>query len=267
MFSQTPTGTAAIDRTLALFEILVREGGTRPLSTIAAELRLPPSTAHRMAAVLVRRGLIAPSRRGHYSAGLTLTDLASRCEPHRILAETARPLLRRLARQTGATAHLGVWDGDMVTYLVKEADRPSALFTREGGQLEAYCSAIGKVLLANLDSDRQHAYLAAGPFVALTEHTVIDPDRIKTMLCRIAAQGYAVDQQEIADDLSCIALPIRGAGGRIVAAVSLSQLGASETFTEPSIPLQHCVNKITARLGGPKLCLPEAPTPEKVEPV
>jgi DNA-binding IclR family transcriptional regulator len=247
----TPTGTAAIDRTLALFENLVLEGGTRSLGVIAEELALPSSTAHRMAALLVRRGLIAPVGRGYYVAGLALSELAALSDPHKILETTARPLLRRLARQTGATAHLGVWDGDMVTYLVKESGCRDTLFTREGGQLEAYCSAIGKVLLANLAPDRQDAYLAAGPFVALTDRTVVEPERIEAMLRQVAAQGYAVDQQEIADDLDCIALPIHGVRGQVVAAVSLSQLGATKMFLAPPLPLRLCAVKISARLGAP----------------
>lgn len=243
------TGTAAIDRTLALFEALVRDAGARPLSAIAGELRLPPSTAHRMAALLVRRGLIAPARRGHYMAGLVLADLAGRSEPHRIVADAARPILRRLARQTGATAHLGVWDGDMVTYLVKEAGQRNALFTQEGGQLEAYCSAIGKILLAHLGPEKQDAYLSAGPFVPLTARTVTDPVLIRATLVRVAAQGYAIDEQEIADDLFCVALPVCAPNGAIVAAISLSRtgVGVGEVVILPT--LKDCAAAIEQRLG------------------
>lgn len=244
-----PPGTAAIDRTLALFEALVRDAGARPLSALAAELGLPPSTAYRMAALLARRGLIAPARRGHYAAGLTLADLGARTDPNRILAEAARPLLRRLARANRAIAHLGVWDGDMVTYLVKESGAGATLFSREGGQLEAYCSAIGKVLLAHLEPAKRDTYLAAGPFVALTEHTVTDPERIRAMLGDVIQDGFAVDAEEIANGLFCIALPVRDAGGRVVAAVSLSRSDAVAGISEPPADLQGCVFAIERRLG------------------
>jgi IclR family acetate operon transcriptional repressor len=247
---QRSSGTAAIDRTLALFEALVRDDGERPLSAIAAELGLPPSTAYRMAALLVRRGLIAPSRRGHYRAGLTLIGLGTRSTPNRIIAEAARPLLRQLARALGATAHLGVWDGDMVTYLVKESGGRAELFTREGGQLEAYCSAIGKILLAGLDAERRQAYLAAGPFIALTERTVTDPDYIGAALEQVSASGFALDEEEIADGLFCIALPIRDGEGRTVAAISLSRSDGRAGFAEPPEALSRCAAAITARIGG-----------------
>jgi DNA-binding IclR family transcriptional regulator len=244
-----PSGVAAIDRTLALLEALVRDGGATPLTAIASGLGLPFSTAHRMAALLVRRGLIARTRRGHYAAGLTLVDLGARRHPHQILAETARPLIRRVARETRAIAHLGILDGDMVTYLVKEGSRGAALFTREGGQLEAYCSAIGKVLLAHLDPHPRETYLASGPFVALTDRTVTDPGRIRAMLRHVAHKGFARDEQEIADGLFCIALPVREARGRVVAAVSLSWHAAASGFPKPPPALRACADALGARIG------------------
>jgi len=242
-------GTAAIGRTLDLFEALVHNGGARPLSAIAMDIGLPSSTAYRMAALLVRRGLIAPARRGHYRAGLTLIDLAAGNDPNATLADAARPLLRRLARKTRATAHLGVWGDDMVTYLVKESGHGAKLFTREGGQLEAYCSAIGKVLLAHMDAVKQEAYLAAGPFVALTAQTVVEPERIRAVLQRAKLDGYATDDEEIADGLFCIALPLQRDDGRVLAAISLSMAGSRDHLKRPPPELVSCAKAIQARLG------------------
>jgi DNA-binding IclR family transcriptional regulator len=245
-----PTGTAAINRTLALFEALVRNGGHRPLSAIALELDLPPSTAHRMVALLVSRGLIAPARRGHYMAGLALAELGRRSDPNHILGEAARPLLRRLARAARTTAHLGVWDGDMVTYLVKESGGGSKLFTEEGGQLEAYCSAIGKVLLAHLEADQRETYLAAGPFIALTDRTVTNPDHIREILSQVTDNGFARDDQEIADGLFCVAVPIHDPSGSVIAAISLSHSDTMSAIVEPPPELRDCAAALEKRLGG-----------------
>lgn len=242
-------GIATADRTLALLTALVRDGGASPLRMIAAELGLPSSTVHRMASLLIQRGLIVRVGRGQYGPGLALVDLAASADSARILTEAARPLLSRLARRSGATAHLGVWDHDMVTYLVKEEGRNSGLFTQEGGQLEAYCSAIGKVLLAHLDPDGQEAYLAAGPFIALTERTVIRPDRIRRMIAVVKTAGYAVDVQEIAEDLCCMAVPVRRWDGGVVAAISLSWMGREKPPLRPPPELQDCADAISTRLG------------------
>ncbi len=246
-------GTAASDRMLDLLEALLEgdEGGS--LRAVAATLGLPSSTAHRMAAALGRRGFIAPAHRGHYVAGLRLANLVTRSDPHHTLAAVSRAALRRLATESGATTHLGIWDGEMVTYIVKEVGRGATLFTSEGGQLEAYCSAIGKVLLANLEPAKRDAYLSAGPFVALTDRTKIDPAQIEAELDAVARRGFALDQQEIAQDLFCIALPVHNASGTVVAAVSLSQTRPAAPLAEPTPALRRCVATIEQRLGVGKL--------------
>jgi IclR family transcriptional regulator, acetate operon repressor len=94
-----------------------------------------------------------------------------------------------------------------------------------GMQLEAYCSGIGKVLLAHLPKAACEDYLAAGPFVALTSRTIVDPDLLRAELANVRHQGFAVDNHEVAEDLRCIAVPLRRPDGEVVAAVSVSQLG------------------------------------------
>ena len=111
----------------------------------------------------------------------------------------------------------------MVSYIVKEGDPDATLFTREAMQLEAYCSAVGKLLLAQLSDERLSEYLATAPFVALTPYTITEPDEIRRHLVEIRSAGFAVDDREVADDLVCIAVPVRLASDEVVAAISCSR--------------------------------------------
>ncbi len=242
-------GTLASDRAIDLLISLARDGARSSLGIHAATLNLPISTAHRMVAMLVRRGLLAPVGRGRYLAGLELSNMAIYADRHMILAAVSRPLLKRLARDTGATAHLGIWDGDMVTYLVKESATGSHIFTREGGQLEGYCSAIGKLLLAYLSPDRLDDYLASDPFVALTVHTLTKPSQISSAVVDAAKKGFAVDRQEIALGLFCIAVPVCRANGEVVAAISLSGLPETVSTNGPPEQLRRCAEIINKKLG------------------
>ena len=81
----------------------------------------------------------------------------------------------------------------MVTYRIKTGQGAGNLFTRVGMQLEAYCSGIGKMLLAHLPEEQQRAYLAGGPFPALTAKTITQPEALAQELERIRAQGFALD--------------------------------------------------------------------------
>ena len=239
----------AIDRLLRLLDSLVRDEARTPLNVHADRLGLPTSTAYRMVQMLRSHGLVAPAQRGHYMAGLALSKLARQSAPSAILAASARPLLRRLARDCRATAHLGVMDGDMITYIVKEHGGGTPLFTQEGGQLEAYCSAIGRVLLANLPRAEREAYLAASPFVALTRRTVIDPKHIHRLLAKARRQDFAVDDREIADDLVCYAVPVR-IGEQVVAAISLSMTHPGLEMQPALDALHACAARLLSRLAS-----------------
>ncbi len=243
------TESGAIDRALALLAALLADNGERPLSAVAGELGLPLSTAHRLAAALVRHGLLIRVGQGRYAASTGLNQLGAAGRSHALLARVARPALRRLARTTGLVVHLGVMRGDMVTYLVKEPiDFP--LFTREGMELEAYCSGIGKLLLAYLPGEVLDQYLANGPFVALTPATIIVPEAIRDHLVQVRKQDFATDAEEVVEGLGCTAVPIRDVGGEVIAALSASA-SPPRPVTAPVLRrLRRCASEIERALAG-----------------
>ncbi len=170
MIDSAQTGTAAIRRAFTLLRAIAADCSV-PLSQHASRLNIPSSSAYRIAAELREQGLIMPAERGCYAPAPGLLTLATGTDPQKAMVAVARPLLRRLARRMKATVHLGVFEDDMITYLIKEHGGGNDLFTREGSQLEAYISAIGKVLLASLEDAQREAYLAGGPFPKMTART------------------------------------------------------------------------------------------------
>lgn len=241
---------AAIDRTLLLLSSLVRDGGAHGFAWHAEQLGLPLSTAYRLVGTLRRHGLLTPGTRGRFWPGPAFAEMARTADPVAALAGIARPFIRRLARRRRAIVHLGVWGGDMVTYVVKESGVDVPLFTREGGQQEGYCSAVGRVLLAHLPEAEREAYLGAGPFVALTRRTMTEPDALRALLTEVTRSGHAVDDREIADDLVCVAVPVFGPDGQVVAALSLSrQVGDSAPRRHPLDALRDCADAIGEALA------------------
>lgn len=108
----------------------------------------------------------------------------------------------------------------MMTYLLKEGDHHGAVISKPNMQLEAYCSGLGKALLAHLPREELDAYIATAPFVALTPRTIISADALRAELARVRNRGFALDRAEMFDGFICIAAPIR-VDGRVVAAISL----------------------------------------------
>ncbi len=215
-------GSTSTGRALALLSAIVADGGQSALSEIAARTGIPRASAHRAVQAMERAGYLIRSRRGYYHAGPELAALGPMLDPARIAAGVARPVLAQLAHRYGCLAHCGIFEQDMVTYLLKEGARKDALFTREAMQLEAYCSGLGKVLLAALDDEALESYLANGPFVSLTERTIVEPDALRREIAGVRERGHAIDNCEASDELYCLAVPLLDAEGRTLAAISLS---------------------------------------------
>lgn len=240
-------GAQSVSRAIDLFEALVLDAGRRPARDICAALDLAPSTGRRLITLLVERGLITRIGRGRYAGGGKLLDLAAMIIPHTHVIEAARPRLARLAATYGGTAHLGLLEHDMVTYLVKTGE--DELFTRESGQLEAYCTGVGKALLMQLPEDRIASYLH-GDFIRLTAQTITEPCTLRDEIERSRSRGYAVDDREMADDLACVAVPLSAPGGENFA-ISISGDPARFGGTEVerwAKKLTACARDIAARL-------------------
>lgn len=250
-----PYGTESLDRAVQLLQAIVGDRGKTPLLKLAAELGLPGSSARRMAALLMTRGLLVRVKPGHFSAGPAFLAAP---EPRFIIADVARPALRRLARAIGATVHLGLFEDEMITYIAKVRGGGPEVLTREGMQLEAYCSAIGRVLLSMQSQEMIQGYLSSAPFVALTGNTETDPERIRERLEAARSDGFAVEHEEIMEGLHCTAVPIPSRGnlpsGIGSLAISVARIRATPmnpaTIAADRQRLKVCAAEIAASLEG-----------------
>ena len=223
---------SSFGRAMELLQLVVRDGGRHKVTHLAQDLEIPNATLYRLLATLTDQGLLQQSRRGHHVAGAQLLSLTPFLQPSRIAAELARESLAKLAANCRAIVHMGTLEDDMVTYLVKEGASNDQLFTREDMQLEAYCTGVGKVLLAVLPVKKREQYLANGPFVALTDNTTIDAATLREELACVTKQGFAVDNREISPDLYCLAVPVPSNDTAIALGISVSRLGEEVDHTQ-----------------------------------
>jgi len=211
-----------VDRALRLLEAIISDRGSSSISSIAARMQMPSATAYRLSGALVERGYIVRVGAGRYFPGSVILAAGAERDPRATLKCAAKPCLDWLARRVRAAAHLGVFEGGMVSYLVKSGSSRSARFTREGTQLDAYCSALGKVLLAHLPASERNAYLAGGPFPKLTNQTITNPKELSVHLRQVRRKSYAIDDREFAEEVMCIAVPVRDRNSRVYAALSIT---------------------------------------------
>ncbi|WP_245676314.1 IclR family transcriptional regulator [Nocardia niwae] len=214
---------AAVDKAVSL---LVALGDHRPSGTGVSELArrtgLSKSTAFRVLGVLERNAVVERVGTG-YRLGTTMRHLGRAGQPAEYdhLRDLLLPFLADLYEMSHHTVHLGVLSGTEVVYLAKlYGHRSIPAPSRIGGRLPAHLTAIGKVLLA-YDPEAARA-AAARPLVAATPHSITDPGILTSQLAEIRRTGLSFDRQESRLGLSCVAAPVLGRNGTVVAAFSVS---------------------------------------------
>ena len=212
---QASTVVGRLEAILASFD-----GGDHALglSEISHRVGLPKSTVHRLANQLCAVGWLERNS-GGYRVGLRLLELGSVALQRTGLRETAFRHLHSLALRTGLVVHLGILDHGEVVYLDRVTTTRVTLPTRVGGREPAYCTALGKVMLAFAEPASQASALAG--MQRRTEFTVVEPRAIQAALDSARQTGIAYDREEAYKGLGCVASPIR-CGGRVIGAVSVT---------------------------------------------
>jgi DNA-binding IclR family transcriptional regulator len=188
------------------------------LSEISHRVGLPKSTVHRLANQLCAVGWLERNS-GGYRVGLKLLELGSVALQRTGLRETAFKHLHSLALRTGLVVHLGILDHGEVVYLDRVTTTRVTLPTRVGGREPAYCTALGKVMLAFADPASQASALTG--MQRRTESTIIEPRAMQATLDSARRTGIAYDREEAYRGLGCVASPIRS-GDRVIGAVSVT---------------------------------------------
>ncbi len=179
---------------------------------------LPKSTVHRMVDQLVAIGWIEREVSG-YRIGMRLFEIGGLASRRSRLSDLAYPHLHALSVATGLAVQMAILDGSDVVYLERIPTKGLRLPTRQGGRQPAYCTALGKAMLA-FDDDAAAGVLAQ-ELHARTSRTLTTARDLEIELERIAETGLAFDHQESYEGLACVAAPVRGSG-RAIAAVSVT---------------------------------------------
>jgi IclR family transcriptional regulator, pca regulon regulatory protein len=203
----------------------------RPLiggSELSRELDLSRSTAHRYVATLAKLGYLQQdpdSRR--YRLGPKVLDLGFSAINSMDLREISAPHLRLLSDETGCTVNLAILDGTDVVYIdrcrtARPHQREIDLNLHVGARLPAYCTAMGKAILAFIPDGRLEEIIERIDFAPRGPNTLTDPMAFREELRKIRAAGIAVNDEELAYGLRSIAAPISNRSGEVVAALNLA---------------------------------------------
>lgn len=179
--------------------------------------------AHRLMKTLEDIGAVVRDGRGCYRPGMVLATLSKDVAIGDLIRATSEKALSALAADLKGVVHVGVLEDNMVTYTAKFGESPKvAIPSRVGAQQEAYCSALGKVLLAGLSPLELEDFLYDGDFVALTPQTITTIGSLRSEIGEVRGRGYALDNKEVFETICCIGVPVRDLNGDIAAAISFA---------------------------------------------
>lgn len=255
---QTPRYSQSLERGLALLACFTPAQPSMRLADIADKLGLSRSTTHRYATTLVALGFLEQSPSRRYRLGLRAIDLGMTALNSTGLREYAHPYLEELRKRSSYTVNLAVLDGteilcvDRVRSFRREQSKID-LDLRPGSRLPAYCTAMGKLLLANLPEREQSELLAELKLTKRGPNTLTGRKALREELDEVRAAGFAVNDEELAPELYAIAAPVRNEAREVIAAVNLtahaSTILLSELVNTLSPQLLSTAERISARLG------------------
>ena len=254
--------SVSLERGLA---ILSAFSGSRPVLGIADLARaagLTKSTTHRYVATLVHLEYLQQDpETKKYHLGPRVVDLGFAAIDSMDLTRVAAPLLQALADETGHTASMALCDGPDVVYVDRRRSgrrrTPWALDLnlQIGSRLPAYCTALGKAMLAHKDPATLRDILDRTDMARRGPNTLTNREQLMAALARVRQTGVAVNNEELTPGLRSFAAPVRDRTGEVVAAVNVavhqsvapSSADALAARLEP--PLRRTAAEISRRLG------------------
>lgn len=201
----------------------------------------PKATLYRLVQTLTNQGMLAyDSDTQTYSLGVRLVRLAHTAWRQASLAPVARPHIEALSRKVGETVHLAQLDHGQVLYVDKRNPaNPVEMFSEAGKVGPAYCTGVGKAMLAYLDDKTLGPVISQQSFHRFTDATIASADDLRAELADIRAQGYGFDREEHEPGIICVALPVLSRGGRVLGGLSVTTSTARKQLSdlEAMVPL------------------------------
>ena len=217
-------GARTLERGLAILDILAETMRPMGVTELAEHLDLDKSTVHRLLTTLVRRGYARQvSHTRNYALGAQTLVLYDAFQAHLDLQEICRPLLREMTDTTGETSHLAVLSGSNIVFVDWIAS-PQVMGVRTvvGRSEPAWCTALGKAILAALPRDERETALQDTDFKAYTDRTPVARKAVEADLKLSANRGWALDNEEFLLGVRCIASAVFDRTGYPVAAMGIS---------------------------------------------
>lgn len=227
-----PNFMTSLGRGLAVIEAFSEQQRHLTIAQISQITGIPRASVRRCLHTLRMLGYVEAE--GHsYSLRPRILTLGHAYLSSTPLVGLAQSVLDRVSSAVHESSSLAILDGDEILYLARSAaSRVMSVALNAGTRLPAYCTSMGRVLLAALPEPELEAYLARVELKPLTEHTVTSADRLREIIQGVRRAGYAAVDQELEIGLRSIAVPVHDRSGAVVATINIGMHASRGTIAQ-----------------------------------
>jgi DNA-binding IclR family transcriptional regulator len=247
-------GVQSIGRAFAILEEVARNRQGIGLAELSKRVGLHNSTTFHLVKTMVSLGYIRQIKDNkRYRIGRPLFALAASALDEMEMVSMATPVLDDLARECGESSHFAARMSDTVVVLARTPG-PGAfqLTDRVGVVRPAYCTALGKIILAALRADQFDRYLERVELKPLAAKTIVDPDRLRLEIEEVRRSGIAFDDGEFDNEVRCVAMAVRDFSGQVIGAIGISgpvwRLSI-QALQKKAVVLETAANRLSASFG------------------
>lgn len=221
--SGDPNFMTSLARGLAVINAFQERKRHLTIAQISHRTEIPRAAVRRCLYTLMKLGYATTDGRTYSLLPKVLT-LGHAYLSSTPLAVSAQPYLDRISEQLHEACNLATLEGEQVLYIARSAipQRLISVDLSVGSRLPAYCTSMGRILLAALDDDSLHDYLNHADLQAKTSRTLHTPEALWECLQQVRQQGWCLVDQELEQGLRSLAVPVHDSSGHVLAAMNVS---------------------------------------------
>ena len=223
VFAGDPNFMTSLARGLLVIQSFSPQTPQMTISQLAAKTGISRAAVRRCLYTLAKLGFAGAEEGPRYALRPHMLALSNSYSASNSLSTAAQPILERMSAALHESFSVATLDGDEIVYIARSTvSRVMSDDLHIGSRLPAYCTSIGRVLLAYMPAEQLEQYLARVVLTPHTARTVSSVEKLRLALRNVRRHGYALVDQEYEVGLRSIAVPVHSPTGRVVATINLS---------------------------------------------
>jgi IclR family transcriptional regulator, pca regulon regulatory protein len=254
VYAGDPNFMTSLARGLIVIQAFTQQSPQMTISQLSIKTGLSRAAVRRCLYTLTKLGFAGAEDGSRYSLRPRMLTLSHTYTTSNTLSSAAQPILERMSAALGESFSVATLDGEDIVYIARtQVNRVMAVDLHIGSRLPAYCTSMGRILLAYLSAEQLEQYLAKVNLIPHTTRTITSVEKLRLALRNIRRNGYAICDQEYEVGLRSIAVPVYSSSGRVVATLNLSgnapRLSVLEMQNRFLTPLRNAANELSVFLN------------------